>query len=77
MRVPGLVAVAWDGTTLAAEATAANVAAFGLTGSPFPQLRLVTLAACGTRGLLALLPSQLEMLSQRHASRSQAMRIFA
>jgi hypothetical protein len=50
--VSGLVAVAWDGTTLAAEATAANAAAFGLAGSPFPLLRLVTLAACGTRGLL-------------------------
>jgi hypothetical protein len=50
--VSGLAAVAWDGTTLAAEATAANEAAFGLAGSPFPLLRVVTLAACGTRGLL-------------------------
>jgi hypothetical protein len=52
MLVSGLLAVAWDGTTLAAEATAANTAAFGLAGSPFPLLRVVTLAACGTRGLL-------------------------
>jgi hypothetical protein len=52
MLVSGLVAVAWDGTTLAVEATAANAAAFGLAGSPFPLLRVVTLAVCGTRGLL-------------------------
>ena len=40
------------GTTLAAQATAANAAAFGLADGPFPLLRVVTLAACGTRGLL-------------------------
>jgi hypothetical protein len=51
--VSGLTAVAWDGTTLAAEPTAANAAAFGrVSGGCFPALRLVALAACGTRGLL-------------------------
>jgi Insertion element 4 transposase N-terminal/Transposase DDE domain len=67
-HVCGLQVVAWDGTTVAAGNTAANTAAFGKPGagrkrsagpSPggqpaaaYPQLRLVTLAACGTRGLL-------------------------
>jgi hypothetical protein len=69
-HVGGLLAVAWDGTTVAAEATPANTAAFGKPGAPkrrparagpqaaaepagaCPQLRLVTLVACGTRGLL-------------------------
>jgi Insertion element 4 transposase N-terminal/Transposase DDE domain len=74
----GLLVVAWDGTTMAAEASAANIAAFGRPGTPkrcparagpgaddgmaaadaaddaagCPQLRLVTLVACGTRALL-------------------------
>jgi Insertion element 4 transposase N-terminal/Transposase DDE domain len=76
----GLLAVAWDGTTVAAEASPANTAAFGKPGAPkrrpartgtggddgtaaaaaaaagdtagCPQLRLVTLVACGTRALL-------------------------
>jgi hypothetical protein len=71
----GLLVVAWDGTTVAAEASAANTAAFGKPGAPgrrpprhgtggdqgtaaaddaagCPQLRLVTLVACGTRALL-------------------------
>ena len=74
-HVCGLLAVAWDGTTVAAEASAANIAAFGMPGVPkrrpasdgtggddgaaaaddaagCPQLRLVTLVACGTRALL-------------------------
>jgi Insertion element 4 transposase N-terminal/Transposase DDE domain len=73
-HVGGLLAVAWDGTTMAAEASPANIAAFGKPGVPkrrrprpgtggdevsaaaddagCPQLRLVTLVACGTRGLL-------------------------
>jgi hypothetical protein len=70
-HVCGLLAVAWDGTTVAAQDTAANTAAFGkpssgrkraVTGeqgsgkagpdeAAFPHLRLVTLAACGTRAL--------------------------
>jgi Insertion element 4 transposase N-terminal/Transposase DDE domain len=56
MLVSGLLAVAWDGTVLAAEATAANVAAFGRAGGRkgghYPMLRVVSLVACGTRGLL-------------------------
>jgi len=74
-HVGGLLVVAWDGTTVAAGASAENVAAFGKPGTPkrrpprpgtgaddgtaadddtagCPQLRLVTLVACGTRGLL-------------------------
>jgi Insertion element 4 transposase N-terminal/Transposase DDE domain len=55
-RVCGLLAVAWDGTTVAAAASAANVAAFGRLGGTkgghYPQLRLAVLAACGTRALL-------------------------
>jgi Insertion element 4 transposase N-terminal/Transposase DDE domain len=72
-HVCGLLAVAWDGTTMAAQASAPNVAAFGTPGTPrrrrprgrggddgqagdpdagCPQLRLVTLVACGTRALL-------------------------
>jgi hypothetical protein len=54
--VCGLLAVAWDGTMVAAEASAANIAAFGqLKGSKgghYPHLRLVCLVACGTRALL-------------------------
>src|ERR1700721_311190 len=76
----GLLAVAWDGTTVAAEASPANIAAFGKPGARkrrpartgtggddgtaaaaaaaagdtagCPQLRLVTLVACGTPALL-------------------------
>jgi hypothetical protein len=72
-HVCGLLAVAWDGTTVAAEPSADNIAAFGKPGTPkrppgtgtggddrtaaagdaaYPQLRLVTLVACGTRALL-------------------------
>lgn len=48
----GLRLVAWDGTMLDVAGTAANAAAFGVTHSGDPQLRLVTLAECGTRGVL-------------------------
>jgi hypothetical protein len=57
-HVGGLLAVAWDGTVVDAAASAANAAAFGRPGNQkvkaagFPQLRLVTLVACGTRALL-------------------------
>jgi hypothetical protein len=64
-HVCGLLAVAWDGTTVAAPDTPANTAAFGKPGAggpsradqrqaaaAYPQLRLVTLVACGTRALL-------------------------
>jgi hypothetical protein len=64
----GLLAVAWDGTTVDTADSRANRAAFGRPGIPgrgagrgrpaggcaaaYPQLRLVMLVACGTRGLL-------------------------
>jgi hypothetical protein len=63
----GLLVVAWDGTTVAAYDSPGNAAAFGRPGSgkrrrrpaaggqggaAGPQLRLVTLLACGTRALL-------------------------
>jgi hypothetical protein len=55
-HVCGLLAVAWDGTTVKADASGANIAAFGRPRSNktghYPQVRLVTLVACGTRGLL-------------------------
>jgi Insertion element 4 transposase N-terminal/Transposase DDE domain len=72
-HVCGLLVVAWDGTTVDAEASPPNIAAFGKPGTrkrrpahgtggddgpaedpaaACPQLRLVTLAACGTRALL-------------------------
>jgi hypothetical protein len=55
-HVCGLLAVAWDGTTVRADASAANIAAFGRVrgsqGGHYPQLRLVALIACGTRALL-------------------------
>jgi hypothetical protein len=57
-HICGLLAVAWDGTTVKAAATPENIAAFGKPGSrrgkaAYPQLRLVTLVACGTRALVA------------------------
>jgi hypothetical protein len=63
-HICGLAAVAWDGTTVAAEDTPQNTAAFGKPGcakdnqdeqqaaAAYPQLRLVALIACGTRALL-------------------------
>jgi Insertion element 4 transposase N-terminal/Transposase DDE domain len=55
-RICGLVAVAWDGTTVKVPASAENAAAFGRPGSRkgahYPQVRLVALIACGTRALL-------------------------
>ena len=52
----GRLLVALDGTTLDVPHTPANVAAFGpprgARSRGFPQVRLVTVAACGTRGLL-------------------------
>jgi hypothetical protein len=54
--IGGLLAVAWDGTTVQAPASSENIAAFGRPGGTkdghYPQVRLVTLLACGTRGLL-------------------------
>jgi hypothetical protein len=55
-HIAGLLAVAWDGTTVRAPASEPNIAAFGRPGGDkdahYPQVRLVTLIACGTRGLL-------------------------
>jgi hypothetical protein len=55
-HVCGLLAVAWDGTTVKAAASEENLAAFGRPGAAkgghHPQVRLVTLIACGTRALL-------------------------
>jgi transposase IS4-like protein/DDE family transposase len=68
-HICGLLAVAWDGTTAAAQDSPENTAAFGKPGAvsrrpakdnqdeqqaaaAYPQLRLVTLIACGTRALL-------------------------
>ena len=57
-HVAGLLAVAWDGTTVGTAPSAANTAAFGrpangkVKAGGCPQLRLVTLVACGTRALL-------------------------
>jgi hypothetical protein len=63
----GLLVVAWDGTTVDTADSPASQAAFGRPGTRaarggarrgggsaagYPQLRLVMLAACGTRGLL-------------------------
>jgi hypothetical protein len=52
----GRLVVALDGTVLDVPHTPANIAAFGPPRGArtrgFPQVRLVTLAACGTRGLL-------------------------
>ena len=56
-RLCGLLAAAWDGTTVKAPASAPNIAAFGRPRGKqqghHPQVRLVTLIACGTRALLA------------------------
>ena len=55
-HICGLLAVAWDGTTVKAPASSENIAAFGRPGGKkqghYPQVRLVTLIACGTRALL-------------------------
>jgi hypothetical protein len=82
-HIGGLLAVAWDGTTISVQDSRENAAAFGKPGAAgrrpakdgkdrpakdgkdrpakdgkedgdaaYPQMRLVTLVACGTRGLL-------------------------
>ncbi len=56
-HICGLLAVAWDATTLHAAASPENIAALGRQrAAAFPQVRLVTLIACGTRALLAAAP---------------------
>ncbi len=58
-HVCGLLAVAWDGTTVTVPASSENIAAFGRPRRAdgrgdchYPQVRLVSLIACGTRALL-------------------------
>jgi hypothetical protein len=55
-HICGLLAVAWDGTTVKAGASSENIAAFGRPRGTkqghHPQVRLVALIACGTRALL-------------------------
>jgi hypothetical protein len=55
-HICGLLAVAWDGTTVQVPASPGNTAAFGRPrgrkDGHWPQVRLVLLAACGTRALL-------------------------
>ena len=54
-HICGLLVVAWDGTTVKARASKENITAFGRPGGKknghYPQIRLVTLIACGTRAL--------------------------
>ena len=52
-HICGLVAVAWDGTTVTVPASQENIAVFGREkGAHYPLVRLVSLIACGTRCLL-------------------------
>jgi len=69
-HVGGLLAVAWDGTTVKAPASQANIAAFGRPGGKkkdghYPQMRLVTLIACGTRALLGAATGPLRGCGER------------
>ena len=54
-HIGGLLAVAWDGTTVQVPASPPNITAFGRPRGKkdghYPQARLVTLIACGTRAL--------------------------
>ena len=68
-HICGLLAVAWDGTTVKAPASAENITAFGRPRGPkdghYPQVRLVTLIACGTRGLLGAAIGPLRSCGER------------
>jgi Insertion element 4 transposase N-terminal/Transposase DDE domain len=68
-RICGLLAVAWDGTTLAAAASPENIAAFGRPGGAreghYPQVRLVALIACGARGLIGAAAGPLRGTGER------------
>ena len=73
-HVGGLLAVAWDGTTVKAPASQANIAAFGRPGGKnkdghYPQMRLVTLIACGTRALLGAATGPLRGCGERALAR--------
>jgi Insertion element 4 transposase N-terminal/Transposase DDE domain len=68
-RICGRLAVAWDGTTLAAAASPENIAVFGRPGGAkeghYPQVRLVALIACGTRGLIGAAAGPLRGTGER------------
>jgi len=51
-HVHGLLAVAWDGTTVKVADSPQNAAWFGRQQDGYPKARLVALVACGTRALL-------------------------
>jgi hypothetical protein len=51
-HVRGLLAVAWDGTTVKVQDSPQNAAWFGRQQDGYPKARLVALVACGTRALL-------------------------
>jgi hypothetical protein len=55
-HICGLLAAAWDGTTVKAPASGPNITAFGQPRGKrhghYPQVRLVTLIACGTRAVI-------------------------
>jgi len=72
-HIGGLLAVAWDGTTVTAPASEANTAAFGRPRGKkdghYPQVRLVTLIACGTRGLLGAALGPLRGCGERALAR--------
>ena len=72
----GRLLVALDGTVLDVPYTPANIAAFGPPpvrrgAGPCPQVRLVTVAACGTRGLIDA------VFGGRHASEQDLARKIA
>ena len=48
----GLLVVAWDGTSVDAPASPANIAGLGCPGGGQPQLRLMALVECGTRAVI-------------------------
>jgi Insertion element 4 transposase N-terminal/Transposase DDE domain len=68
-HIGGLLVAAWDGTTVEAPASEANIAAFGRPGGRrgghYPQVRLVTLIACGTRALLGAAAGPLRGCGER------------
>lgn len=77
--VCGLLAVAWDGTTLKVPASEENIACFGRPGlkrkggaagtGHYPQVRLVALVACGTRALIGAAAGPLKDGEQTLAAR--------
>ena len=72
-HIGGLLAVAWDGTTVTAPASEQNIAVFGRPGGKkdghYPQVRLVTLIACGTRALLGAAIGPLRGCGERALAR--------